>query len=265
MTNWKADPKVQEIRRGAVARIEEVATAKRSWVELCAVVSDIHEELCAAVAASGSPPTEEKRDAERWRLVQEWLSIDENEDGDIRLFCEPPYLDLNERCAPEGEMLPREQWPTVVQVVDELAAGIAPALGASGSPPSPEKPSARVLDAINWLMGCNGAFEPSPDQLFRGEVPAYWFRSKFAERARLLYDGERYHFDLPDAVDLFNPESMEHPKVRDLLMDCRVVADAILAAGFRAPRDCPQCQAVQDELRAHAARIGAPRDGASTT
>ena len=79
----------------------------------------------------------------------------------------------------------------------ELAALLDLAVASSGSPPSPEKPSARVLDAINWLMGCNGAFEPSPDQLFRGEVPAYWFRSKFAERARLLYDGERYHFDLP--------------------------------------------------------------------
>ena len=100
----------------------------------------------------GAPTREDKRDAGRWRLVQEWLSIDENEDGDIRLFCEPPYLDLNERCAPEGEILPREQWPTVVQVVDELVEGIAPSLGAVSRVPSdPSGSTGGAPTATAWL------------------------------------------------------------------------------------------------------------------
>ena len=97
----------------------------------------------------------DEQDAERWRLVQEWLSIDEDEGGDIRLFCEPPYLDLNERCAPEGEMLPREQWPTVVQVVDELAAGIAPGAASrvpSGASPA-VNPEAEAKIAAAWADG----------------------------------------------------------------------------------------------------------------
>lgn len=60
-------------------------------------------------------------DAERWRTVRPWFSIEENDGGDIQLFCEPELLlSLNERCAPEGELLPQAEWPTVEEIVDEI-------------------------------------------------------------------------------------------------------------------------------------------------
>ena len=43
-----------------------------------------------------------------------------------------------------------------------------------------------VVEAVNWLMGCNGEFE-KPD----GAHP-YWWRSEFAKRVGLVYDGTKY-------------------------------------------------------------------------
>jgi hypothetical protein len=105
------------------------------------------------------------------------------------------------------------------EAVDALNDLVEIALRASppspGVSPSPlrepsETPEANetlaALDkAINWLMGCEDSFEPSPDATKRrdGSVAPYWYRSEFAKRAGIVYNPNtsRYHIiDWPESV-----------------------------------------------------------------
>ncbi len=82
MTNWKADPKVQEA-------IQNLTTMylRNDWT-----MADERrniDALCEAVAASGSPPSptplnaKDKQDAERWRMFISKAHAGVTEDGDI--------------------------------------------------------------------------------------------------------------------------------------------------------------------------------------
>ncbi len=47
----------------------------------------------------------------------------------------------------------------------------------------------RLMKAVNWLMGCNGNFEPpNPAELANNK---YWYRSALARQAGLVYDSEK--------------------------------------------------------------------------
>lgn len=91
MTNWKADPNVAAARRNAIVAAGNSANALRLAASGRAMKGEEEhydelfiqslDALCAAVAASGSPPSPEKivsSDAwSRWRLIDDKLETSE--------------------------------------------------------------------------------------------------------------------------------------------------------------------------------------------
>ena len=60
------------------------------------------------------------------------------------------------------------------------AALPVPREGEAGTP--------KVMDAINWLMGCGDDFTPTTVRSPIGTISPFWWRSEFARRAGLTYD-----------------------------------------------------------------------------
>ena len=79
-------------------------------------------------------------------------------------------------------------WVYLARAADALAAYEAEDAARRGV----EK---RMLDAINWLMGCADEFTGPNDGRHR-----YWWRSEFCRRAPIRYDGIRY------VVEVAEPE-----------------------------------------------------------
>ncbi len=146
MTNWKADPKVRE-----------------AWLDIQAAVvawnvgtneAKLMQNLCAAVAASGSPPSPKSC---------RWTQQDEDMGGQFATEC--------------GKL-----WMFTTDGIKENGAKFCPYCGgsiteraSSGSPPSPPKPVAWALQFDDGRIGAvsTGRMPRDPERDATREVPLY--------------------------------------------------------------------------------------------
>jgi len=73
-----------------------------------------------------------------------------------------------------------------------------------------EQGGSKVLDAINWLMGCGDDFE-EPEVPDNTRPRRYWWRPVFAQKAGLVYDAAKFEYTLPRSAGEGTPSPSEIP------------------------------------------------------